>query len=130
MQVRLQKVELYANRLAYGTKNILVKRGGSRDVFVYKFKAKSTEHLLFYRMLEEGLELITITPFFLAGKHARPGFPARQCLLENWLRQVSERLFGIHVITPLHYWRHFSVSTTKYLLCWNINHENKATNRK
>lgn len=38
------------------------KRGDLRKVFVYKFKIKSTQYLLAYRIFQENLELIMIGP--------------------------------------------------------------------
>ena len=38
------------------------KRGHLRKVFVYKFKIKSTQYLLAYRIFQENLELIMIGP--------------------------------------------------------------------
>lgn len=36
------------------------KKGDLRSVYVYKFKIRTTEYLLSYRFVEEGLELIMI----------------------------------------------------------------------
>ena len=38
------------------------KRGDLKDIFIYKFKIKTTQYLLAYRFTEELLELITIGP--------------------------------------------------------------------
>ncbi|MEA3547784.1 MAG: type II toxin-antitoxin system RelE/ParE family toxin [Thermodesulfobacteriota bacterium] len=38
------------------------KKGDLRGVFVYKFKIKSTQHLLSYRFTETSLELIMLGP--------------------------------------------------------------------
>ena len=38
------------------------KRGDLKDIFIYKFKIKTTQYLLAYRFTEEILELITIGP--------------------------------------------------------------------
>ena len=38
------------------------KKGDLRGVFVYKFKIKSTQHLLAYRLTETSLELIMLGP--------------------------------------------------------------------
>ncbi len=38
------------------------KKGDLRGIFVYKFKIKTAEYLLAYRMVEEDLELIMIGP--------------------------------------------------------------------
>jgi len=38
------------------------KRGDLKDIFIFKFKMKTTQYLLAYRFTEEILELITIGP--------------------------------------------------------------------
>ena len=38
------------------------KRGDLKDIFIYKFKIKTTQYLLAYRFTEKLLELITIGP--------------------------------------------------------------------
>jgi mRNA-degrading endonuclease RelE of RelBE toxin-antitoxin system len=38
------------------------KKGDLRGVFVYKFKIKTTQYLLAYRMIERDLELIMLGP--------------------------------------------------------------------
>ena len=38
------------------------KKGDLRGVYIYKFKIKSIQYLLFYRMINDGLELIMIGP--------------------------------------------------------------------
>ena len=38
------------------------KKGDLKDIFIYKFKIKTTQYLLAYRFTEEILELITIGP--------------------------------------------------------------------
>lgn len=36
------------------------KKGDLRDIYIHKFKIKSIEHFLSYRMIRDGLELIMI----------------------------------------------------------------------
>ena len=38
------------------------KKGDLRGVYIHKFKIKSIQYLLFYRMINDGLELIMIGP--------------------------------------------------------------------
>jgi len=38
------------------------KKGDLRGVYIYKFKIKSIQYLLSYRMVDDGLELIMIGP--------------------------------------------------------------------
>jgi mRNA-degrading endonuclease RelE of RelBE toxin-antitoxin system len=38
------------------------KKGDLKDIFIYKFKISTTQHLLVYRFTEDALELITIGP--------------------------------------------------------------------
>jgi len=38
------------------------KRGDLKGVYIHKFKVRSTQHLLAYRFMSDGLELVTIGP--------------------------------------------------------------------